>query len=267
MKTLWNNTRYNSRYIPSYVPLATAPRNYPLSTNHQTPGGGLPQSGPPSYQQTNNQYGNNTNSNNGLNVPMNYHPNNEYESYNNMPNYNQSQQQPANRGLTYSTNGQNNPPVPPPPGQKRRVKIIDHNRHTPSTVVTDYPSSRQSHDSNTYYNPTSDLKNSKPSVSNQYHDHADENRFGYTGNNTNIHEYLYGNSAPDPGSLEKEIFILLYFFHSGSYSDAFKHHQRRLQEEKLNRKSVMSDYKSFAQNGGLGPTFGNANHQTHEDKV
>ena len=54
---------------------------------------------------------------------------------------------------------------------------------------------------------------------------------------------------------------------SGSYANTFKHHQRRLQDEKAGRKSVMSEYKTFAQNGGFGPAFGNAERQTHKEKV
>lgn len=53
----------------------------------------------------------------------------------------------------------------------------------------------------------------------------------------------------------------------GSYTNAFKHHQRRLQEEKIGRKSVMSEYKSFAQNGGFGPSFGNHEHNNYGEKV
>ncbi len=49
---------------------------------------------------------------------------------------------------------------------------------------------------------------------------------------------------------------LKYLFNLGSYTDTFKCHQRRLQEEKLGRKSVVSDYRNFVQNGGFGPTFG-----------
>ena len=53
----------------------------------------------------------------------------------------------------------------------------------------------------------------------------------------------------------------------GSYVSAYKNHQRRLQDEKLGRKSVMSEYKSFAQNGGFGPTFGNTDYHAYVDKV
>jgi hypothetical protein len=49
--------------------------------------------------------------------------------------------------------------------------------------------------------------------------------------------------------------------------NAFKNQQRRLQDEKVGRKSVMSEYKSFAQNGGFGPSFGNAEYQSYGDKV
>jgi hypothetical protein len=60
---------------------------------------------------------------------------------------------------------------------------------------------------------------------------------------------------------------LKHLFNSGSYVDSFKHHQRRLQEEKLGRKSVMNEYKNFVQNGGFGPAFGNSNNQTYREKV
>jgi hypothetical protein len=29
----------------------------------------------------------------------------------------------------------------------------------------------------------------------------------------------------------------------------------------------MTDYKTFVQNGGFGPAFGNTDHQTYEEKV
>jgi hypothetical protein len=211
----------NSRYIPSYVPSTTVRRSYPISTtyprivppvipsqqqqqqNYQTSGGHPAQSRPPHYQQTNNQYGNNDDS---LNLRMSVHPNNEYESYNNSSNYGQSQNQAVNRGLTYAINGQNN--AYPPPGKKGRVKIIDHNRQTPSTAGNGYISGRDSYNStnehaHSHHNHTADSnkseQKSKPSVSNQHRDHGNENKFGYQGNNFNIHEYLYGLSGPDPG--------------------------------------------------------------------
>lgn len=210
LKLLWNNTMYNSRYIPSYVPSTTARRNYSMPSNqqriippyvssqqsqqtYQVPNERVTQSGPPYYQQTNN----------------------EYESYNNnnMPNYNRSQNQKVNRGLTYATNGQNYQSHPPgqnnqphlaPPGKKRRVQIIDQNRQTPSTVGNGFISSRNGYNSTHGQSyPTSDLPKSQqrtgPIQFNQNRDHTDENKFGYQPNNTNIHEYLYGTSEPDPG--------------------------------------------------------------------
>jgi hypothetical protein len=178
-KPLWNNTLYNSQYNPSYVPSSTIRRNYPISSNqpptissqqqqqnYQIPEGERPtQSGPSYYQQTNNQYGNN-----------NIHSDNEYKSYK-KSNYDQSQHQKVNRGLTYATNGQNNPP---PPGQNRRVQIIDHNNHNPTNGHS-FPISQQK------------------SKSNQNRNHPEKNLFGYTGNNFNIHDFLYGDPGPDPG--------------------------------------------------------------------
>jgi hypothetical protein len=58
-----------------------------------------------------------------------------------------------------------------------------------------------------------------------------------------------------------------HLFNLGSYLDAFKQHQRRLQDEKANRKFVLNDYKNFSQNGGFGPTFGNADHRAFKEKV
>lgn len=54
----------------------------------------------------------------------------------------------------------------------------------------------------------------------------------------------------------------------GSYANAFKQHQRRLQEEKQGRKSVVSEYKNFVQNSGFGAAFNGIDHQhSYEDKV
>lgn len=53
----------------------------------------------------------------------------------------------------------------------------------------------------------------------------------------------------------------------GSYVNAYRNQRRRLEDEKVNRKSVLTEYKSFVQNGGFGPAFGNTDHQTYEDKV
>ncbi len=207
VKSLWNNTTYNSRYIPSYVPSTAVRQNYPILTNYQPPGVRATQSGPPYHQQQNNPYRNNPKPDDGLNLTISVHPNNEYEPYNNhMPNYGPSQQPISNRGLTYSTPAQSNHPPPPPLDQKRRVKIIDHNRHTPSTMQNDYGTGRQSHNS-THEPPvsrqdhTSELnrsqQKSKPSTSNHHVD--DHRRVSRMGNQFNIHEYLYGLAEPDPG--------------------------------------------------------------------
>jgi hypothetical protein len=222
VKTLLQNTSYNSRYIPS----TTIPRNYPMSMNYQrtvpptiplqqqnyqTSGGRTTQSIPPYYQQSNN-----INPDDGLNSTTNVHPNYEYESQTNSYNYGQSNHPKVNRGLTYATNNQTY--SQPPPSQKRRVQIIDHSRHTPSTVTNGYTSDRNSRNSNqahlysqqnhtpdanrSYLNRTPpDQHRSQPksrqSVTHQHRDHNDESRFGYSGNNTNIHEYLYGTTESD----------------------------------------------------------------------
>ena len=56
-------------------------------------------------------------------------------------------------------------------------------------------------------------------------------------------------------------------FNLGSYVDAFRHHQRRLQDEKSCRKHILSDYKNFAQNGGFGPAFGDKDYRAYKEKV
>ena len=235
------NTAYNSRYIPS----TTIPRNYPIpmnyqrtvpptislqQQNYQTTGGRSTQSIPHYYQQSNN-----INPDDGLNSATNVHPNYEYESQTNSYNYGQSNHPKVNRGLTYATNNQTHSQAPPPSqkpyatnnqtysqaplsSQKRRVQIIDHNRHTPSTVTNGYTSDRNSRNSNqahlySHQNHTPDVNRShhnrtpqdqyrpqpksRQSVTHQHRDHNDENRFGYSGNNTNIHEYLYGTTESD----------------------------------------------------------------------
>lgn len=53
----------------------------------------------------------------------------------------------------------------------------------------------------------------------------------------------------------------------GSYVNAYKNQQRRLEDERVSRKSVMTDYKTFVQNGGFGPAFGNTDYQTYGEKV
>lgn len=119
---------------------------------------------------------------------------------------NQPQRQPVHRGLTYATNNQHNHHPPPPAGtnQKRRVQIVDHTRHTPSTVHNDYASGRQSHNStnghpNTHRTPTSDMNRSKVVKSHSHPDQSDDNRHGHhAGQNSRIHD-LYGPAAPEPG--------------------------------------------------------------------
>jgi len=86
----------------------------------------------------------------------------------------------------YDNRGLNNPY----PTQKR-VQIIDHNRQTPSV---DYMSGRDSHDS---YTPDFNQNQNK---SKSYDNKSDSIRGSLQRtNNFNIHEYLYGLSAPDPG--------------------------------------------------------------------
>jgi len=55
----------------------------------------------------------------------------------------------------------------------------------------------------------------------------------------------------------------------GSYVNAYRNHRRRLQDEKVNHKSVMTEYKSFVQNGGFGPAFGvdDVDYRTYQEKV
>lgn len=168
--------------------------NYPSTRGA---GGAEAQSGPAYAEQNDEQY----------KTPRN----NQHESYhNNKPHQHQSQQQPANRGLTYATNASHHHPPPPPQpssqfNKKRRVQIVDHNRQTPSTSHNDYASGRQSHNSTNGHSvahrtPTSEMNRSKPAVSHSHNDHPDDNRHSHqTGQNSNIHEYLYGLSAPDPG--------------------------------------------------------------------
>jgi len=178
----------NSRSIP----IATVRRNYPIPTQYQ-------RTGPPviySQQQPNYQIYEDRPTQSG---PSYYEQtNNQYESYNNRPNYGQPNPQVINRGLTYSVNGQSHPA---PRGQKRRVQIIDHNRQTPSTAGNGFISDRSSYNStNGQPYSTSDFNKSEQKsqqfVSNQ---HRNENKFGYTGNNFNIHEFLYGQPQTDSG--------------------------------------------------------------------
>jgi len=63
-------------------------------------------------------------------------------------------------------------------------------------------------------------------------------------------------------NIQKKICFLI-----GSYVSAYRNHRRRLQDEKVNPKSVINEYKNFVQNGGFGPAFGNVDYQTYEEKV
>lgn len=233
--SFWSTNRYNSRYVPSYIPPTTVRRNYPLHANYQsnfpqqqqnyqTSDGRLIQSGPPYYEQRDFNPNSLNEQNQTFTLPAN---NEQFTNYDH-----QTNSQMVNRGLTYATNNQ------PSTGQRRRVQIAEQNHQVNQSnsnhVVDRSPivSERNENQNKT-----------KPSTSNQ----RDENRFGYTGNNFNIHDYLYGLSAPDPGS----------------YASGFKRQQRRLQEEKIGRKSVASEFRNFAQNGGFGPAFGNAPSHTY----
>jgi len=225
-KSFWNTNRYNPRFVPSYIPPTTVRQNYPLPVNYQSnlpqqqqtyqsSDGRLIQSGPPYYGQTN--Y--NTNSMNDQNLTFTL-PTNNNEQFSNG--------QMVNRGLTYATNHQQ-----ASTGQRRRVQIADqHHYQSNPTNVSERNESQN---------------RMKPSTSNQ----REETLFGYTPNNVNIHDYLYGLAAPDPGS----------------YASGFKRQQRRLQEERVGRKTVGSEYRNFTQNGGFGPAFGNISSHTYEEKV
>jgi len=74
---------------------------------------------------------------------------------------------------------------------QKRVQIIDHNRQTPSV---DYMSGRDSHDSYTPdFNQNQHKSKSYDNKSNSTHRSVQHTK------NFNIHDYLYGLSAPDPG--------------------------------------------------------------------
>ena len=91
--------------------------------------------------------------------------------------------------------GTNNHSLPPQPRQpiQKRVQIVDHNRQTSSV---DYISERESHNS---YSPETNSATQKPRSRRDTHD--DNKSDSTRSNNFNIHEYLYGLSAPDPGLL------------------------------------------------------------------
>ncbi|CAF0926124.1 unnamed protein product [Rotaria sordida] len=233
-----NNQTYNPRYVPQ-------PTNYPQTTNQQPrrrpiPSGPPPP--PPPPLQTH-QHNENLNVNHDLTINHNSQ-NDEY----NIPiqprnNNGYSNQQIDNRNLNY--------PSPPQPIQKR-VQIIDHNRQTPSTDII---SGRESHNSspynNNYHSPEINQNHQKfKSRRNQNDDNKSDSNVQRS-HNFNVHEYLYGLSAPHPGS----------------YVSAFKNHRRRLQDEKYNPKSVMTEYKNFVQNGGFGPAFNNYDHLAYEQKL
>ncbi|UJR36938.1 hypothetical protein I4U23_029649 [Adineta vaga] len=245
---LWKNTLYNSRHIPSYLLSSRSSYDYSMPTNQQRPIIPSVPSQQQQQQQQQQQYYQIPNVHPKQSHSFHYQPPNSFSQNTHTlqtsqtfePNHNQN----VNREITYSTAVQNNHSSPST--QKRRVQIIDHNRRTPSRAINDHTSGRNSYNSpQQTSNMNKSQMKSKSSVTNQ------ENRFGYTGNHFNIHEYLYGLSAPDPGS----------------YVDAFRHHQRRLQDEKLTRKFVLNDYKNFAQNGGFGPAFGKTDHGISKDKV
>ncbi|CAF2159440.1 unnamed protein product [Rotaria magnacalcarata] len=268
--TLWNNTMYNSRYIPAYVPSTSVRRNnYPIPINYQRV---APIIGSQNYQKNldrslptgipypsvNNQHGLTGSIEDGLNLTISLHPNNDNDVRHDNTNYPTPRNHMANRGLTYAANNQNNHSVS---NQKRRVQIVDHNRQSPATTIIDNMSERNSRNSNhaatyAHYSRTPDShkaqqRKSKTPSSNHHLDHSDETKHGHDNNNVTIHDYLYGLSAPDPGS----------------YATAYKQHQRRLQEEKLGRKSVVNEYRTFAKDYGFGPSFGNAHSVTNEEKV
>ena len=99
-------------------------------------------------------------------------------------------------------NGNRRPQPPPRPPAQKRVQIVDHNRQTPSS---EYISERESQNS---YSP--DTKQRAPQARREHPppDHKSESNHGSAQrtNNLNVHDYLYGLSAPDPG--ESQIALL-----------------------------------------------------------
>ena len=161
--------------------------------------------GPPSpqtYPYSKDSHRHNENNNSHLDYTSNNNLNNEYDLPT-VPRHNDySNQQIDHRGmLTYPSSS---PPPPPHPPVQKRVQIIDHNRRTPST---DYLSGRDSPNS-PYYNNHSNhsletnQNQSKPRPR-RYYVEDNKSDSSYLNNqrshNFNIHEYLYGLSAPDPG--------------------------------------------------------------------
>lgn len=102
-------------------------------------------------------------------------------------------------------NGNRRLPPPPPAGRsqqsrpqpvQKRVQIIDHNRRTPSS---DYISERESQNS---FSPDSTQKRRTQVHRDQptSGEKSDSNQgSAQRTNNGNVHDYLYGLSAPDPG--------------------------------------------------------------------
>ena len=88
-------------------------------------------------------------------------------------------------------------------------------------------------------------------------------------NHFNIHEHLYELSTPNPGQrrasgidTSDQRSVL-----TGSYANTYRNQQRRLQYEPIDQRSILNDYKTFLNNGGFGPAFGNAECRTVEEKV
>jgi hypothetical protein len=163
---------------PRYIPPTNNRRTYPATNNHPV------QSGPhPSYQQKSKR--NNENLNDHLDFTVNVNSNDEPTQFHD--NAHSQQQQMDNRRLNY----------PAKPAQKR-VQIIDPNRQTPST---DHLSGRESENLHSHTPDVNQIQY-KPKPN---HDYTDDNKSDSTyiniqrPNNFNVHEHLYGLSAPDPG--------------------------------------------------------------------
>ncbi|CAF1208993.1 unnamed protein product [Adineta steineri] len=237
---------------PAPPPPPPAPQHYqqpgpppPPPQSHQQPGERFVQPGPPqSYQLPNISYQNNGNYNNGFDFNANANANDQYS----MP----KQSRPNGYSNEQNVNRGPNLPRIPQPVQKRSPNN-DHNR---PGFFTDYGSNRENHNSHSpnqspISNRIDQKSKSRGSPTKDYSFdlmHSSVNR----PNNFKIHEYLYGLSAPDPGS----------------YVNAYKNQRRRLDDEKANHKSVITEYKSFVQNGGFGPAaFGKTPQQTYEEKL
>ncbi|CAM2714984.1 unnamed protein product [Rotaria socialis] len=243
----WNNTAHNSRYIPP----SPNRGNHPPTLNQQPVKRSLPPgpSHPQTHQHSKDQYQNNENSYGNIDFSINNASQDEYHIPLQQHRHNgYLNQHNENRAVNYPP-----PPPPPPPPIQKRVQIIDHNGHTPST---DYMSGRESHDSSPHENrsPESNQYQSKLKT---HRNQVDDNKSDTTtsnmprSNHFKVHEYLYGLAAPDPGS----------------YVSAYKNHRRRLQDEKVKHKAVMTQYKTFVQNGGFGPAFGSDDYRTYEEKL